>query len=236
MKAEKIIPANYGSIPHLSTSKLTQQADKKVNEGQEIILTKKARDWRDCIWVTEKLDGSNVGVYCDYSRSGDSILFPITRAGYEANTSPHKQHHEFHKWVLSHSEMFLFLKDGWRIVGEWMMQAHGTLYDITGHYPFVALDIINSDNERIPYINFISICYANQIPIVPILHYGHPIKIENAIKLLGSGHYGKTDNPEGVVYRVERDGKFDFAAKWVRADKEDGKYMDQELINKGYFI
>jgi hypothetical protein len=37
-----------------------------------------------------------------------------------------------------------------------------------------------------------------------------------------------------LVYRVEREGKVDFLAKWVRGDKEDGKYMSQEIINKGY--
>ena len=32
--------------------------------------------------------------------------------------------------------------------------------------------------------------------------------------------------PEGVVYRVERKGKVDFLAKWVRPDKDDGKYLE----------
>ena len=32
------------------------------------------------------------------------------------------------------------------------------------------------------------------------------------------------DAPEGMVYRVERRGKVDFLAKWVRKDFEEGKY------------
>ena len=50
---QKVIDRNYGSIPHLSTSKMSQQADKKIAFGQEEILTKKARDWKDMIVLTE---------------------------------------------------------------------------------------------------------------------------------------------------------------------------------------
>jgi len=35
------------------------------------------------------------------------------------------------------------------------------------------------------------------------------------------------DQTEGVVYRVERKGKVDFLAKWVRHDKVDGKYVPE---------
>ena len=39
--------------------------------------------------------------------------------------------------------------------------------------------------------------------------------------------YGKKKKkkPEGMVYRVERRGKVDFLAKWVRSDFEAGKYI-----------
>jgi outer membrane protease len=33
---------------------------------------------------------------------------------------------------------------------------------------------------------------------------------------------------------MERGGKFDFLAKWVRADKEDGKYMKDVIWNEGF--
>jgi hypothetical protein len=60
--ANKIIDKNYGSIPHLSTNKMTQQADKKIHIGQEKILTQKSRDWKDTIIITENIGGSNAGV------------------------------------------------------------------------------------------------------------------------------------------------------------------------------
>lgn len=52
---------NYGSIPHLHNSKLGE-GDYYIGEGQERILTLKARDKHDNILVFEKYDGSNVGV------------------------------------------------------------------------------------------------------------------------------------------------------------------------------
>lgn len=224
----KIIPRNYGSIPHLSTSKMTQQADKKIESGQEVILTKKARDWRDLIIVTEKIDGSNVGVVQKYGNPQ-----PITRAGYLATTSPYRQHHYFAQYVAQKLRMFTWLPDGWRICGEWCIQAHGTLMDITDFEPFVAFDIFDARNARIPYVAFQAMCYKHGIITTPLLHIGQPIGIKNAIKLMGNGRYGAPEKPEGCVWRCERDGNVEFLAKWVRADKEDGRYMDKEIWNKG---
>ena len=219
----KVIPANYGSIPHLSTSKLTQQADKKIEMGQEEIITKKARDWRDLVIVTEKIDGSNVGII-----RKDGILQAITRSGYDAITSPYEQHHLFSKWVGKNIQLFSWLPEGWRICGEWMLQSHGTKYDITGLPPFVAFDIFDSDNKRIPYLIFAATCFKYSIYMVKLLHIGQPISIKNAVKQLGNGFYGKPEKPEGFVYRVERNNEVDFMAKWVREDKEDGKYLESK--------
>lgn len=41
------------------------------------------------------------------------------------------------------------------------------------------------------------------------------------------GKYGATEEAEGVVYRVEREGKVDFLGKYVRANKADGKYFNE---------
>lgn len=224
----KIIPSNYGSIPHLSTSKMSQQADKKIQIGQEIILTKKARDWKDLIIVTEKIDGSNVGIL-----KKDGKLIAITRSGYNVESSPHKQHHFFKKYVDLFSEQFMCLPENWRICGEWCIQAHGTIMNISNFVPFIAFDIITDKNKRLPYLNFLSYAKRLNLQTVPLLHIGQPISIKNAVKLLSNGHYGKPEKPEGVVYRCEREGNVEFLAKWVRADKQDGKYLDKETWNIG---
>ena len=139
---EKIIRRKYGSIPHLSTSKLEQQADKKIEMGQELILTKKARDWKDLIVVTEKIDGSNVGVV---KKNGE--LKAISRAGYDVFTSPYLQHHLFGEYVGKNNNLFEWLPEGWRVSGEWCIKVHGTIYDISKESPFIAFDIFNSKND-----------------------------------------------------------------------------------------
>jgi hypothetical protein len=48
------------------------------------------------------------------------------------------------------------------------------------------------------------------------------------------GRYGNPEKPEGVVYRCERNGEVDFMAKFVREDKEDGKYLKEKIYNKGW--
>jgi ATP-dependent RNA circularization protein (DNA/RNA ligase family) len=225
---KKIINSNYGSIPHLSSSKMSQQADKKITIGQELILTKKARDYKDLIIVTEKLDGSNVGV----TKKGNKLI-PITRSGYHVNTSEYQQHLLFEKYLISNLDLFEWLPENWRVCGEWLILAHGTIYDITYESPFKAFDIFDSRNKRLSYITFSNLCYKYDIPTVRLLHIGQPISIDNSLKILGNGFYGKPEKPEGVVYRIERNDNVDFLAKWVRSDKEDGKYLDKILWNIG---
>lgn len=52
-------------------------------------------------------------------------------------------------------------------------------------------------------------------------------------KPLGHKNYGSIPHlfgakytPEGLVYRCERKGEFDFMAKWVRPDFIPGKYLE----------
>lgn len=226
---DKIIKKNYGSIPHLSTSKMSQQADKKIDKNSELILTKKARDYKDLIIVTEKVDGSNVGII-----KKDGELIAITRKGYKAIESPFDHHHYFHEWVNYKMHKFMFLPEGWRICGEWCVKAHGTIYNIKDESPFVAFDIIDHENNRMTFMNFYGLCFKFLVPMVPLIHIGQPITIKNAVKLLGPGKYGNPEKPEGLVYRVERENKVSFLAKWVRSDKIDGLYMKKDIYNNGF--
>jgi hypothetical protein len=53
-----------------------------------------------------------------------------------------------------------------------------------------------------------------------------PTSIEKAMGILaGDGFHGALDPVEGAVWRVERQGKVDFLAKYVRHDKADGAYL-----------
>jgi hypothetical protein len=210
---------NYGSIGHLPNSRMGP-ADHSVHEGQGRICTVKTRDKHDIIHVTEKLDGSNVGI----AKSNGKIL-ALGRAGHLAQSSKYEQHQLFAAWVRDREDTFFnMLSEGERLVGEWMAQAHGTLYTLP-RGPFAAFDLM-IENRRQPFDELMSRCKLFDVPMPKLVHSGDAISVEEAMKLHGPGDHG-ADEPEGVVYRVERNGKFDFMAKWVRPDKIDGKYLPE---------
>lgn len=226
---------NYGSIPHLSNSKLGE-GDYYIGEGQERILTIKARDRHDNILVFEKYDGSNVGI-----AKFKNKIFALTRAGYEAKTSPYKQHHYFANWVRKRELLFDdMLKNGERITGEWLAQAHGLVYKIEVE-PIVFFDYFTPDNERNLFeeLGSKAIEYGLQLPRK--LHEGQPITVDQLLPVLNEKTKGieSVELPEGMVYRVERKGKVDFLAKWVRKDFTTGKYIigvDDKNLYWNYII
>lgn len=210
----------YGSIGHLPNSRLGP-SDSSVTEGQAKICCEKTRDKHDVIVVQEKLDGSNVAVALK-----NNTIYPLTRAGYVADTSPFEQHHMFHRWVMEREDMFRkLLKEGERISGEWLAQAHGTLYTLHGRPPFAAFDLFTTYNDRLPYKSFIDRLQTTSIWTPALISFGASISVEEAMEVHKHKHYG-ADEVEGVVYRVERFGKVDFLAKYVRPDKVDGKYLE----------
>lgn len=214
---------NYGLIPHLLGSKLGE-TDKYVHEGQHRIMTEKTRDKNDYLIVTEKYDGSNVGI-----TKVDGKIYAITRSGWIANASPFKQHHYFANWVEAQKDRFKFIEEGERLAGEWMLVAHGTKYKILGE-PFVAFDYFTLNNERLLHADLISKTALADIETPRIIFHGHQaFPIEFAMEELNGNKHLHTiiaeGKPEGIVYRIERKGKFEYAAKYVRPDYESGKYI-----------
>ncbi|HEA67730.1 MAG TPA: hypothetical protein ENI07_13030 [Desulfobacterales bacterium] len=231
MKNKPLGHKNYGHIPHLPNSRMGE-GDHSCHEGQAKIATVKVRDKNDEVFVQEKLDGSNVGV----AKIGDT-LYPLGRAGWSANSSPHEQHRHFSNWVFENFDRFFsILKDGERLVGEWLMQAHGTRYDLQ-HEPFVAFDLMVGQ-KRTTYDAFIA--QLGGLFVVPnLLHRGSAYCIKDALAALNIyGFHGAIDPVEGAVWRVERDkstGKkgervrvVDFLVKYVRPDKIDGLYLPEK--------
>lgn len=220
---------NYGSIPHLPNSRLGI-GDHSCSDGQAKIATLYTRDKFDEVIVQEKLDGSNVGI-----ARIDNWIYPLSRSGYLATTSPYKQHHLFADWVRNNADRFLsVLENGERLIGEWLALAHGTRYDLF-HEPFVVFDIM-IDDVRLCYDEFDKkVSNANFVKPF-LIHRGDAFSVNSALDVLGKyGHHGAIDPVEGAVWRVERNretGKkgerkkaVDFLVKYVRQDKEDGKYL-----------
>lgn len=213
----------YGSIPHFPGSKVGP-GDHTCSSGQLRIATQATRDKHDRVIVQEKLDGSNVAVALL-----DSVLYPITRSGYLANTSPYKQHHLFYRWALENADRFMaVLHNGERLCGEWLIQAHGTRYELI-HEPFVAFDLMCKD-QRLPFEEFAERIGAGHFikPCTFCYGRGIAVSISLAMSALGKhGWHGAIDSPEGAVWRVERDNKVDFLAKYVRKEKVNGCYLSK---------
>jgi hypothetical protein len=215
----------YGHIGHLPGSRMGP-GDHMVHEGQAKIATIKTRDKHDRIIVQEKLDGSNVGV----AKLTDGTLVALGRAGYPAQSSPYEQHQLFAAWVRRYQERFEFLQPGERLCGEWLAQAHGTIYKLT-HDPFVAFDLMREE-ERTNFEQFTARVGAAGFQMPRVLSVGPPMTIEAVMTLLGEhGFHGATNRVEGAVWRIERKGVVDFLCKYVRPDKVDGCYLP-ELSNQ----
>jgi hypothetical protein len=214
----------YGSIGHLPESRLGP-GDHKVNDGQARIATEKARDHHDNVTVTIKMDGSCVAV----ARIG-GVLIPLGRAGWPAASSPFEQHRLFHVWVMRNQDRFMAaLGDGERMVGEWLAQAHGTRYELA-HEPFCPFDVIIGQS-RIPYIEMREKALVAGLVCPALIHSGGPISVKVIKQRLAVPMHGELDPVEGAVWRVERKGKCDFLAKWVRPDKKDGCYLPEISAN-----
>jgi ATP-dependent DNA ligase len=214
----------YGSIPHFAGSR-RGPADKGVSEGQERIATVKARDWRDTIIVQVKLDGSNVAV-----AKVDGRVLALSRSGYEASTSKYEHHQLFAQYVRERHTLFDgLIADGEWISGEWLALAHGTRYDLAAREPFVAFDLWEKHNGKRRQAPLLRLRdrLEGHLRLVPTIHIGGPLSIEAAMVAVDRRLYGELDQPEGAVWRVERDGVVDYLAKYVRPNKVDGCYLPE---------
>ncbi len=198
------------------------RGDYRINEGIHKIFTEKTRDKHDLIIVQEKLDGTNCGIL-----RLNGILYPVIRTGYLARDSQWQQHRMFDRWAMKHIQEFDFLQEGERLMGEWIAQASGTKYKLQ-HEPFITFDLMGPGGRRL-YSEFCE-RVPEFFPRAHLLHMGGAFSIEDAERALGTyGHHGAQELAEGAVWRLERDGKVEHLAKYVREGKVPGKYlMDSE--------
>ena len=222
MKFKPLGKKAYGSIALLPNSRVTP-ADHHCHEGQARIATEKRRDRHDEVIVQEKLDGSCVAVALI-----NGEILALTRAGYLADTSPFEQHHCWGSWVKSYEYRFrAILEEGERLCGEWIMQAHGTRYNLV-HEPFVAFDLMK-EHYRLPYDLFCQRVKWGYFVLPHLIHRGYPISISTALGRLGEfGYHGAIDEVEGFVVRVQRRGEIDFLVKYLKPYKKDGIYLPEQ--------
>ena len=213
----------YGSIPHLPGSRPTP-GDHHISPGQADICQRNARTKERRIIVQEKLDGACTAVA--KTTAGDIVA--LSRSGHPARRHPFPHIRLFASWVDHRHDRFAdLLRPGWRIVGEWLAVAHGIRYDLP-HDLWVYFDLFNERNRRMTQEE-ITLCGADHFfKGATTVHAGGPVPAPELLAAIGNGYSGAQECAEGLVYRVEHNGKVEFLAKYVRHDLEPGRYMVRE--------
>lgn len=87
------------------------------------------------------------------------------------------------------------------------------------HEPFIPFDVIDGVGQkasRMPHDDARRLIAQSGLTAASVIHDGGPLAVSAAMELMGrNGRHGAQEAPEGVVYRVETDGRFNFMAKWV---------------------
>jgi hypothetical protein len=174
----------------------------------------------DVIVVQEKLDGTCVVIVRE-----DHQLSAYGREGGLCSQSPNDNRRAFASWLEQNKPRFSWLAEGERLVCEWLPVAHGTHYDLP-HEPFVILDLFEVDGAAVSLERLNQKLSATDFFQPALLHSGKAMSVEEALQRLGeAGFHGARDGAEGLMYRLERDGKLRQAAKYVLPNKVPGLYL-----------
>jgi hypothetical protein len=213
----------YHSIPHMPGSRVGP-ADRHINDGQYQRYMQ-IKDYRERIAVTEKLDGTCVGVV-----KTENGLVAIQRNGHPCSESPYEMHHRFAVYVKYRKVKFATIlgEIGDRIMGEWVAQAHGIIYDQLPDL-FFAFDA-KLGGVWVDTMTLRDQCsavglFAVGLFVVPLIHYGMPLEPQYWEKLTRRSAFRSKGPAEGLVFRRELDSKRIDIAKWVRSDHVPGRYL-----------
>jgi hypothetical protein len=213
----------YYKINHIPASRLGP-SERCITDKQYEMLTRQPYLDNEIVIVQEKLDGSCV---CAFRQNNE--IYALGRTGALANSSLNESLRLWGSWVKANQRRFMaILQEGERICGEWLAMVHGTHYQLK-HEPFVAFDIFDTKNKEINYNTFIKRIKISGFTSPFLIHYGGVCSLEQALNILGKGHHGTViDKPEGLIWRLERNNKIAFKAKYIWPDKVDGCYLTEK--------
>lgn len=216
IRGNKLIPRNFGSIGHLSGSKMIDKSDSLLSKEEQAKYTECKRDKNDLVIITEKIDGMNAGVV-----KIDGLLYPINRKGYDTRImgSQHKDlemlGNGWAQWVDAHYWLYdQILREGERLVFEYAEWRHTLEYKFKCE-PVFLLAKYNDENRRINYASLSELANEYNLVQPPLLNIGVAIPPEIILKQYPKGLAGVKGKIEGIVYNYEHNGNHESCAKYV---------------------
>lgn len=212
----KILSRNFGSIGHLSGSKMIDSADSLLSKEEQEKYVQCKRNKNDIVIITEKIDGMNAGVV-----KMDGLLYPINRRGYDTRIMG-LQYKElavlgegWAKWVDDHYFIYdAILQEGEHLVFEYAEYRHTLEYKFKCE-PVFLLAKYNADNKRINYASLSVLAQKYDLVQPPLLNIGVAVPPEIIIKQYPKGLAGVKGKLEGIVYNYEHNGNHASCAKYV---------------------
>lgn len=228
---EKLVPNNFGKIKHLKGSRLLDDKDSYLDEQNQAKFVIKKRNPNDNIYITEKIDGMNAGIY-----RKNNEFYALNRKGYDVRSNliyddgtlnllflfwAYKVN-LFSKKCLSDKHLNLLFPESYRFVFENCIMKHSLEYNFKDKEPIFLLAIYNDKNERLNYENTMNIVknYNNRLQLPPLLSSRCAVPTEILLKNYDSSLVGCKDKMEGFVYwyeTLDKNGKYKFEqlAKFV---------------------
>jgi hypothetical protein len=213
---EKLISNNFGTIGHLSGSKLIDEKDKLLNEEEQRKFTVCKRDKNDLVIITEKIDGMNAGV-----AKKNGYLYPVNKQGYDVRNmgSVNKELEilgvEWAKWVDENYPLYdKLLVEGERLVFENCIVQHTLRYNFRND-PVFLLAKYNLDGKRINYQCLTELAKSHGIQQPPLLNIGVALPAQLVINQYPKGLIGVQGQIEGIVYNYEHNNEHIGCAKYV---------------------
>ena len=213
---DKLIARNFGSIGHITGSKMIDKSDSLLSIEEQSKYIKCKRDKNDLVIITEKIDGMNVGVV-----KKNGYLYPINRKGYDTRImgSQHKElavlGEGWAKWVDDHYSIYdVLLQEGERLVFEYAEYRHTLEYKFKCE-PVFLLAKYDANNKRINYASLTELANKYNLTQPPLLNLGVAIPPEIIIQQYPKGLVGVRGQIEGIVYSYEHNGVHESCAKFV---------------------
>lgn len=240
--------SNFNRIKHLNGSKLIDTKDDYMDSNVQNMFIVQKRQNNDMIYITEKIDGMNVGLYKYNNR-----FYALNRKGYDVRSKLIQENGDinflFFIWAYWCSEYVLKqsnsnhniyeVPNGTRFVFENALLTHTLKYNFKHHSPVFLLAIYQDDKRlNIKNVNQLARYYNMQKP--PTLSTHCAINPKLITNQYGKGIAGCKEEMEGCVYVYEifdknkKDWRIESTAKYVSNPRMGTEEVSPSKFNDWY--